>query len=150
MQFLGKCEHVAAISIGKCLSQTRKFLRMYSVVKFSSFGFPVATTHSRNNSGLELKFGNTRLDTVRSFWMQPKTTQDLGLCMVSVPNRNKCKVAVQRSYTWCFLMMVKNLREDLWGLVEQLLRKKIFRYGHFSFFANLFMGYINNIVMKHF
>ena len=47
-------------------------------------------------------------------------------------------------------MMVKNLRDDQWGLVEQLLPKNFFRFGHFYFFANLFMGYINNIVMKNF
>ena len=35
-------------------------------------------------------------------------------------------------------------------LVEQLLPKNFFRFGHSYFFANLFMGYINNIVMKNF
>ena len=35
-------------------------------------------------------------------------------------------------------------------ILEQLLPKFFFRFGHFYFFANLFMGYINNIVMKNF
>ena len=35
-------------------------------------------------------------------------------------------------------------------MAEQLLPKIFFRFGHFYFFANLFMGYINNIVMKNF
>ena len=28
--------------------------------------------------------------------------------------------------------------------------KNFFRFGHFYFLENLFMGYIKNIVMKHF
>ena len=39
-----------------------------------------------------------------------------------------------------FLMMVKNLKDDKWGLVEQLLPKKFFLFWPFLLFCKFIYG----------